>query len=154
MLYFPFNLRRTSGFIGAIVGCFSFKTYQFAAAFGTMGDKLHFFTDKHTAGILIDTGYFGDDFTAFFHIHHVAYMQVQPLDNICIVQGGTFHNGAGQLYGGQIGNRSDCAGTSYLVGNPIQACQCTFCLEFVCDGPPGGLGCESQILLLSQAVDF
>ena len=26
-------------------------------------------------------------------------MQVQSLDNICIVQGGTFHNGAGQLYG-------------------------------------------------------
>lgn len=91
-----------------------------------------------------------------FHIHHVAYMQVQPLDNICIVQGGTFHNGAGQLYGVQIGNRSDCAGTSYLVGNPIQACQCTFCLEFVCDGPPGDLAvnpkffCCLKLLTLVQ----
>ena len=119
----------------------------FIAAEGTSEAQLRVAL-KHTAGILIDSGYFWDDFTAFFHIHHVAYMQVQSFDNICIVQRGTFHNGAGQLHGVQIGNRSHCTGTSYLIGDFVQPCQCTFCLKFVCDGPSGGLRCESQILLL------
>ena len=57
-----------------------------------MGDELHFFTYHHTPGIFVYSGNFGYDFATFFYINHIADMQVEPFNDIRIMQRGAFYD--------------------------------------------------------------
>ena len=136
MLDFSLDLRRTGRIVGAIMGCFTFIACQRATTFGTLVDEAHLIAHQET-GIHIHAYNLRDDFASLFHIHHIADVEVKPLDDVGIVQGSPLHHRTGQLHGVEIGHRSDGSRTTYLISHLIQASTCSFGLKFISDGPSG-----------------
>ena len=130
MLYLALDLGRTSGIVGAIMGCFALVAGQRATTFGAFVDETHLVA-HHETGIHVHAYNLRDDFATLLYIHPVADVEVEPLDDVGIVQGGTLHHGSGQLHGVEVGHRSHGTGASHLVGNAIEAGTGSFGLEFV-----------------------
>ena len=67
----------------------------------------------------------------------VAYVQVEGIHHVGIVQGGAVHHGARQEHGIHIGHRSDHAGTANLERYLAKDGAGLFCLELVGNCPTG-----------------
>ena len=145
-----FNLRRTTGFIRTIMGRLPFRTIQRRTAFRASLDKSNLRTQQHRTGIDIDTNNLRNDLSAFFYIYIISQMQIQPFNNICVMQRGTLDGRPSQQYRFQVGNRSNGPCASYLETDRVETCYRPLCLKFISNSPTGTLGGESQILLLAQ----
>ena len=89
MLHLADDLRWTALIIWAVKSNFTFISDQGAAALGTSGwinDLLRIRVSLRQ--INIDD--FRDDLSAFFNENGVAFMEIQPFNFICIVQGARF----------------------------------------------------------------
>ena len=153
MLYLALDLRRTSRIIGAIMRRFALIACQRATTFRTFVDETDLIA-YHETGIHIHTYNLRDDFTALFYIHHITNVQVEPFNDIGIVQGSTLHHRTGQLDRIEIGHWRNGTGASYLISHHIQSGACPFCLELIGYGPTGRLGRIPQIALLTEGIDL
>ena len=153
MFNLTLDLRRTCRIIGTIMGRFAFVTCQRAATFRTFIDETDLIT-HHKTGIHIHSNNLRNDFAALFHIHHIADVQVEPFNDVGIVQRSTLHHRTCQLNRIQIGHRCYGTCTSYLISYQIQTGTSSFSLEFISNSPTGRLGGISQITLLTSRVDL
>ncbi|EJX04371.1 hypothetical protein EVA_07520 [gut metagenome] len=119
MFYLAFYLWRTCCLIRAIIRCFSFITYQFAATFWTMRNKMYFFTYQQSTRIHFYTCNLRNNFTAFFYIDHISHVQVQTGYDISVVQGSSFHHRSRKLNGIQIGYRSNSPCSTDLISHLV-----------------------------------
>ncbi len=74
-------------------------------------------------------------------------MQTERLNDVCIMQGGPFYSGSGQLNRLQIGNRCNGPGPSHLIGNRQQMGFNLLGLELISHRPTRALGGGTQIIL-------
>ena len=81
-------------------------------------------------------------------------MEIETLDEILIIQGGTLHGGTCQLHRIHIGHRRDGSSAPHLISHLIQTGADTFGLELIGNGPTRTLSSESECALLAQRIDF
>ena len=82
-----------------------------------------------------------DDLASFLYVDIVAYVDIELLHLVGIVQGSTLHHGSAQLYRLQICDRSHRSCPADLVVYAEQLGQCLLCLELVGYSPSRELGC-------------
>ena len=151
MLDAPLDLRRTTAVVRAIVHGLALVAHQRRAAFGTARDELHGLRDD---GTLVDVHAHNlrNDLATLLHIHIVADMQVEALDEVLVVQRGTLHRGTCQLHGFHVGHRCHGSRSSHLIGHLVEPRAGPFGLELIGNSPSGRLGRESQMPLLALGV--
>ncbi len=150
MFDLPFDLRRASGFVRTVMGRFSFRTHQGCATFRTGTDKTDLVAYQQTTSLDTYADNLRNNLATFFHKHTISQMQVEPLDNICIVKRCTLYNRAGQQDRLQVGYRSNGSCPPDLERDGVKTCHCTFGLKLIGNRPTRVLGCKSQIALLAQ----
>ena len=153
VLYAALNLWRTPSVVRTIPRCFALVAHQWRAAFWTTLDKLYRLGD-YWALIDVYTNYLWYDFATFLYIHVVAYVQVETLDKILVVQCGALHCGTCQLHRIHICHRSDSTSSAHLISYLVQSGANTLGFEFVCDCPSWTLGCKTKCTLLADRVHF
>ena len=95
-----------------------------------------------------------DDLSSFLHIDVVAYMNIQQLHLVGIVEGCPLDNGSAELYRLQVCHRGDCSCPSYLIVYADQTGECLLGLEFICHRPPRELGCVAEFFLIWELIDL
>ena len=153
MLDAAFDLRRTGCCVGTVMGSFSFDAHQGGATFGTIAyESQGAAVGQAPAGIY--TGYFGDDFTPFFHADHIVQMQIESRNDVGIMQGGSFYSGSGQRHRFEVGYGSYSACATHLKIYRTQAGEGAFGFKLIADGPTGCFSSKAQFLAKCQTVDF
>ena len=135
-------------FVRAVMCGFVLVAYQSAAAFRTVCDESHLLASFRTC-VLVHSRNLRNDFAALFHVHHIAQMQVERLDDVGIVERSTFHHRTRKLNRFQIGHGSYRSRTSHLIRHLQQFGASLFRLKFISDGPARRLGRETQVALLA-----
>ena len=137
------DLRCAARVVGTVPGCLALVAHQRRAALRTALRKLHGLGND---GALVDVyaNNLGDNLAALLNVHHVADMQVEATDEVLVVQRGTPHGGACQLYGLHVGNGRHGTRASHLVGDLQQSGTLALGLELIGNGPSGRLGCITE----------
>ena len=148
-----FDLWRTTGIVRTIPCCLALISHQRSATLRTAFDELYRLCDDRTL-VDIHTDYLWDNLTTFLYIYVVAYMEVEALDEILVVEGGSFYDGTSQLDRIHICHRGDGSSTTYLIGHLIKTGAYSLCLELICDGPARTLCREAKRALLAKGVDL
>ena len=151
MLDASLDLWRTTCIVRTVPGGLSLIAHQGGATFWTAFDELDRLCDNRTL-IDIDANNLGDDLTTFLHIDVVADMQVEALDEVLVVQGGSFHGSTCQLHRIHIRHRRHSTSAPHLIGHFVETGADALCLELIGDGPAWTLGRETQSTLLAQRV--
>ena len=81
-------------------------------------------------------------------------MEVEALDEILVVEGGSFYDGTSQLHRIHVCHRGDGSSTTYLISHLIKTGAYSFCLELICNGPARTLCREAKRALLAKGVDL
>ena len=147
------DLRWAVVLIGTRPRCFTLHTHQLSAASGTVrheGDLL----GLRVAPRQFHTGDFGDDFATLFHVHPVALVDVEAVEDVGIVQRCALDDGAGEQYRLEVGHRSDDTKAAHVERHEAQLCQRSFGRKLICHSPARGLGGEAQLLLTCERVDL
>ena len=153
MLYTPLYLRRTPGVVGAVMSRLTLVAHQFGTTFRAMRDEMHGLCAGRTL-IRSHTDNLRNYLTALFHIDEIAYVQVETLYEVFVVERSPLHQSACQLHGFHICHGRDGTRAPHLVGHLAEACACPFGLELVGDGPSRTLRRIAQTALLAQGVHF
>ena len=147
------DLRPAVALIGAVVLALTLIAYKRRAAYGAVGDILERLAFGGACRE-VDSRDFRDDLAALLDVNHIAHADVQQGDLLGVVQGGPLDGRAGQQYRIEVGNRGNRSRASHLEVDTLQSGQGLLGLEFVCHGPFGGFGRESQNPLFGKVVDF
>ena len=137
MFYPAFYLRGTTGLVGTIVRGLAFGTNQQSSAFRTFRNETHLFALHKATCFDIHTYYFRNDFPAFLYKYLVADMQIQPFDNIRVMERCPFDYGTRQQHRLEIRHRRDSSRAPYLERDGVQPRPLPLCLELVSDCPAG-----------------
>ena len=148
-----FDLWWTPRIVRTIPGSFTLVSDERCSTFRTAADELYRHRDDR-ALVDIDPHNLRDNLAAFLYVDIIADVQVEALDEVLVVQGGTLDGCASQLNRIHIRHRGNGTRAPHLIGYLIQPCTYTFGLELIGDGPTRALRCESKRTLLPQGVHF
>ena len=130
MYHFTDHLWRTMDFIRTEMKRLAFFLYQLRIALWTAGYIVNL--RGHCFPFFgIYAYYFRNDFTAFFYIYKIIFVQIQFLDNILIMKRCPFHNSSRQKHWRQIGNWRDYSRSTNLIINRQKLSFYFFSLEFM-----------------------
>ena len=153
MLDATLDLGRAPLFVGTEPGRLALNAFQRRATLGTVAYEAHLLAHQQ-AGRGVDRGNLGYDFAPLLDIDHVAYVQVEGVHEIFVVQGGPLDNRAREQHRVEVGHRGDGARAPYLERHRVEPRERLLGLELVGDGPTGRLGRVAQVFLLPQRVDL
>ena len=106
---------------------------QWRATCRTCGHKFYRLAAGY-ASAFIHAHYLGYDFSAFFHIHHVAVMNVERLDYVGVVQRRALHHRARKQHRVKIGNRGYDTASPHLKRHISQFRAFSLRRKFICYG--------------------
>ena len=95
-----------------------------------------------------------NDFASLLNVDIITDVDIENLHLISIVERRSLYNGAAEKHRLEVGYRSYCAGTSYLVIYAQKSGQCLLCLELVGHCPSRELCGIAKFLLILQFVDL
>ena len=143
MLDTSFDLWRTTCIVRTIPSRLTFISHQGRATLRTTLNELHRLCDNRTL-VDIHTHDLRDNLAAFLHIHIIADMQVETLDEVLIIQRSALHCRTCQLHRIHVCHRRHSTSTSHLIRHLIQTGTDALCLELIGNGPTWTLGCKSK----------
>ena len=153
MLYLALYLRRASCVIRTIVASLAGIAHKGRATFGAMCGK-GYRSGIRLSAVFSHSHYLRDYLAALFHIHEVAFVKIETLDEVLIVECGASDCSSGKMHGVHICHGSDGACATHLICHLEQACAGALRLVFVCYGPSRRLGRHAERTLLAQGVDL
>ena len=151
MLYLALYLRRTGCVVGTVMGSLAIDAYKRSAALRALGDEEHLLA-QHETRTGIHSSYLRNYLTAFLYIDHVAYVKVEFLYYVGIMQRCALYYSSGKLYRVEVCDRCHHTSAAYLIGNLVKTCDRPLGLELVRYCPTRRLCRVAQVLLLTERI--
>ena len=148
-----FNLCRATIAVGAIMARLLGIAHQRSAAVGAK------FWEIGISGIcrafrFLHSSDLRDDFSPFFNIYEISYVEVDGIHLVFVVEGSPLHDCSGQRNRVEVGHRSDGPGAPHLIVDAQELGESCFRLEFISSGPAWGFCCKSKLTLDIQFIDL